>query len=65
MQVIIKENNGPIGPDLWIQVKFNVSRLAELLSTRRHSVSITWLFPANAYPPAIYVCEAVIRGGHS
>jgi len=65
MQVNMNENVGPLGSDLWIQVKFIVWRLAELYCTRRHSVCITWLFPASAYPPEFYVCGAVIRGGHS
>ena len=30
MQVIINKNIGPLGPDMWIQVKFIVSRLLEL-----------------------------------
>jgi len=46
----MKENIGPLGPDLWIQVKYILSRLTELYCTRRHSVCIKWLFPASVYP---------------
>ena len=65
MHVNMNENIGPLGPNVWIEVKFIVSGLAELYCTRRHSVCFKWLFPASAYPPAIHVCEAVICGGHS
>ena len=45
------KNIGQYGPDMWIQVKVIVSRLAELYCTRRHSARMKWLFPASAYPP--------------
>jgi hypothetical protein len=65
IQVIIKQNIGLLGHDLWIQVKFIVSRFAD----RKHKASFRlhkWLFPVSApHRQSTYVEQLSVVVNHN